>query len=369
MQYNHDSFIPHITPEWITWVLYQTGVLRNATVTQIDMERISGEVSFNAQLMRLSLTYNFVEATAPHTLILKLPTTDTTLQANATVFRPGSKEHWFYQRIAPSTRLHVARCYYSAVDATTRESVLVLEDLVSAQRINQVTGVAADAAQLALQSVAGLHSGWWERQSATEIQELQSITDSSGAAEALVEKLYAQAWPQFLQSGIVTVPTDVKRFGERLVGRITETEQLLTSSPQTLIHGDFRLDNLLFDLQKEPPCCWLLDWEDVAFGCGVCDLAWFLGGCLQLQASTHEEDLLRFYHHTLLDKGVLDYSWLQCLHDYRYAMISSFVQGVLSSMVDENASDYDCRFAHAVASRFIAACQRLRLGELMKGTQ
>lgn len=163
------------------------------------------------------------------------------------------------------------------------------------------------------------------------------------------------------------LPTEVRRFGERLVGRLTATENLLDRSPKTLVHGDFRLDNMLFDLQAEPPICWLLDWEDVDFACGAIDLAWFLGGCLQLEASSHEEDLLRFYHHSLVAAGVIDYSWTQCRHDYRYAMISSFVQGVLSSTIDESASAYERQFARAVASRFIAACQRLRLYELVEG--
>lgn len=363
MSFSFPNNLAQITPELITQLLQTNGIASRANVTDLHAEIVTGAVSFHAQIVRLWLRYDRPEV-APPSLIVKLPTPNLALHANALIFRPGAKEDWFYRRIALLNQLQAPRCYYSAVDPATGQAVLVLEDLATAQRINQITGIAANEARLVLRSLAALHAHWWQRPSAPEIAELAAINGPSAAGDDLVETLYAEAWPQFVASGIAEIPSEVRCFGDWLVGRVTATGTLLDPCPKTLIHGDFRLDNMLFDLQREPPVCWLLDWEDVAFGCAAIDLTWFLGGCLQLEASDQEEELLRFYHHRLVMDGVTDYSWMQCLQEYRYAMISSFVQGILSSTLEEGASGYQRHFAQAVASRFIAACQRLRLYEL-----
>lgn len=359
--------LAHITPEHITQILRTSGVISQANVTAQRAEIVTGEVSFHAQIVRLHLRYDRIETGAPSTLILKLPTPDPALHVNAAVFQPGAKENWFYQHIALRNHIAAPRCYYSAYDPATRQSILALADLGSARRISQVAGVSATEAQSAIAALARLHASWWEQQDAPAIKELQRINGTSDAGTNVVEKLYAEAWPQFIASGIVELPTPVSRFGEQLVGQIHNIETRAVHSPKTLVHGDFRLDNMLFDLQTQLPICWLLDWEDVAFDNPAIDLSWFLGGCLQLAASHHEEELLRFYHHSLGAAGVTGYAWAQCWHDYRCAMISSFVQGILSSTINENATAYRQQFAQAVASRFIAACQRLRLSDLLTG--
>lgn len=359
--------LTHITPELITQLLHKGGTGLGTIVTHLRSETVTGEASFNAQIIRLWLTYDRPSDEGPRSLILKLPTTNAALHANAAVFQPGAKEDWFYRRIAPLNQIQAPRCYYSAVHALTGGVVLLLEDLAATQRINQVTGVSAAEAQPALQALASLHARWWEQHATPEITELLAIDGSAEAGSNLVEKLYTEAWPQFVASDVTSIPAEVRRFGEDLVGRVVEAEGLLNSAPQTLIHGDFRLDNMLFALHTAHPICWLLDWEDVSFTNPAVDLAWFLGGCLQLSESSQEEALLRFYHACLVADGVTGYPWAQCVYDYRCAMIGSFVQGVLSSLVDENVNAYKRQFAYAVASRFITACQRLRLDELLEG--
>jgi hypothetical protein len=366
MSFVFPTDLAQITPGLITQILHENQALAGAKVTYLRTESVTGEVSFHAQIVRLWLTYDQPAAAAPRSLIVKLPTRDVSLRATAAVFRPGAKETWFYRRIAPRNQLAAPRCYYSADDPTTGESVLLLEDLATAQRISHVTGVSAEAARLALRALAALHARWWRLATALEMVELQTIEGPGEAGANLVERLYAEGWPQFVARGVAPIPPEVRCFGDRLVGRLIQAEALLDEAAQTLIHGDFRLDNMLFTLPSAAPTCWLLDWEDVSFASPAIDLTWFLGGCLPLANSHQEELLLRFYHSCLVAGGVTDYTGEQCQRDYRHALISSFVQGVLSSLVDDNAGLYQRQFAQAMASRFIAACQRWQLGELLE---
>jgi hypothetical protein len=109
----------------------------------------------------------------------------------------------------------------------------------------------------------------------------------------------------------------------------------------------------------------VIDWEDVFLWNGMFDVAWFLGGCLRVEDVAEEEALVRHYHRALTREGVGDYAWAQCYGDYRRAMVSAFVQGVLTATPSETDDEYARDLARVVGERFVKACQRLRLYELL----
>lgn len=353
-----------ITAAFLAPILRSAGVLQQATVTAIDIEPLAAVGDFNAQLARLYLTFDRYEAQAPRSLIMKFPTASAELQQNAAVFRPGMRECWFYRHGRSHTPLHVPHCYYNAVDPATGESFLLLEDLAPAQAGNRVDGASVKEAELALQSIALLHAAWWAVDPATE-PELAQLHDNSPEAQNLVEQLYREAWPRFVGRAPIEISHDIRELGERLVGRISAAEALLDPSPRTLMHGDFRLENMLFGTRGGQSVCWVIDWEDVALWNGMFDVAWFLGGCLPVEKSAKEEELLRCYHRALTHAGVKGYTWAQCYHDYRCAMLSSFVEGILTVASLEIDNDYARNLARVLTERFMMACERLHLPDLI----
>ena len=140
-------------------------------------------------------------------------------------------------------------------------------------------------------------------------------------------------------------------------------DEFMDSGFPTLVHSDYRIDNMLFSEQDGNPILWVIDWEDVFFGSGLIDVSWFLGGCLPIEDIHREKELLRLYHQELLSNGVKDYTWEQCYVDYCNAMYSSFVQGVLSATLGANRSKQERQFADTISERFISAAARLRLAE------
>lgn len=353
-----------INSDFLTSIFRTTGVLDKAAVTRIDIEPLVSNSGFNAQLARLHLAYSHAEAHAPQSLIAKLPTVNIKLQQNAAIFRPGAKECWFYRHAAARTPLNIPHCYYNMLDPATGESFLLLEDLAPARTGSRVEGTSLDHTKLALQSLARLHATWRGVDTSKD-PELTQLMDNSPEAQNLVEHLYHKGWSQFLERSSFPIPADVRQFGEHLVGRVSALEALLDLSHQTLIHGDFRLENMLFGTRQGQPACWVIDWEDISLSNGMLDAAWFLGGCLPVEMSHSEEELLRWYHQTLVSAGVEGYSWSQCYQDYRYAMISSFVQGILTVASLTTNDDYARNLGFILAERFMAACRRLRLSELL----
>ena len=104
---------------------------------------------------------------------------------------------------------------------------------------------------------------------------------------------------------------------------------------------------------------------DVLLWNGALDVAWFLGGCLRLQDLDQEKALLRRYYEALTGQGVEGYAWAQCAHDYRCAMLSCFVQGILSAVPPETGDAYAHDLAGAIGERFVTVPGRLSLHEVM----
>ena len=356
--------IDQMTPAFLTGRLRAAGPLSRATVTAVEAQRLGSRTRYNAQLFRLHLHYDRSELRAPRTLVAKLPTLNTALHERAGVFQPGAKENWFYQHVARQTTLPVPRCYYNALDPESGGSVLLLQDLAPAQPGDQAKGASAKDAALALQRLAPFHAAWWSEQAQRELPDFIRRPEKAGAATVLVDRLYAAAWPQFLELNIVVMPEEVRRFGASLAGRLAQVNALLAEAPQTLIHGDFRLENLLWDGAPAKVRCWVVDWEDIALASAMVDVAWFLGGGLRLAEGGRESELVRHYHQALVAGGVAGYTEAQCFAHYRLAMCGCFVQGVLMATATATISHRQPDVSGAVAERFVAACARLRLGEL-----
>jgi hypothetical protein len=163
----------------------------------------------------------------------------------------------FYREIAPVVGVRVPDCFQA--EDTDEGTALVLEDLA---------GWRAGADPLvAARVLSGMHRQW-AGQAHVRWPWLRPV----GAAVNLVEELFARVWPELASRADLT--QRVRMLGERLMGRVAESEQALGGAgPLTLVHGDASLLNMRTGPDGEVA---LLDWEDVSAAPGVLDLAWLL---------------------------------------------------------------------------------------------
>jgi aminoglycoside phosphotransferase (APT) family kinase protein len=109
----------------------------------------------------------------------------------------------------------------------------------------------------------------------------------------------------------------------------------VTSTPLTPVHGDFRLDNMLFDASSDARPLAVVDWQTVQLGVGPTDVAYFLGSAFEPDVRRAcERDLLTDYHRVLVEQyGVADYPFEQCWRDYARASYSCLTMAVFASMI------------------------------------
>ncbi len=77
----------------------------------------------------------------------------------------------------------------------------------------------------------------------------------------------------------------------------------------------------------------VLDWQSLAFGCGVSDVAYFLAGALKRDERRRvERELLAEYHQRLAELGVR-YDFEQLWTDYRSRAFALFLVGFYAAMI------------------------------------
>ena len=102
---------------------------------------------------------------------------------------------------------------------------------------------------------------------------------------------------------------------------------------RTLVHSDFRPDNLLFAADGSGPRVAAVDWQGFGRGCGMADVSFLLGNSLEPDVRrAHEERIVRDYHAGLGAAGVGSYSFDECWDDYARSLLSALLTTIFGAM-------------------------------------
>lgn len=313
-----------VTPEWLTRALRDTGVIYKASVSSLEIELIVGR-GVTGQVARVVPRYDISEKGAPGSMIVKLPSADDTFRAVVDRMGLYEREIRFYEELAGQIELRTPQRYYSAMDTRAGEYVLLIEDMAPARAGDNVAGCSIEDAELAIRNLAELHAAWWEHPRLDGLDWLPEFYVEPEQAQSRFE----EAWGPFLTRFRNMLPALVAEVGERLRSNISYLVNSVTAAPRTLVHGDFRLDNLFFSTDKDGAALATVDWQVVSKSKGVFDVAYFLSWSLQpLERKVREMDLLKYYHSLLLELGVKGYDFNQCLKEYRLFMLLPFMRMV-----------------------------------------
>jgi hypothetical protein len=357
---------PHdLTPEWLTRALRSTGAIQKAAVTSFDLKpNIAAGTGFMGVLSHLSLQYDQPEEGALRTLVAKLPTPAAENRAVAERYRFYEIETSFYREIAPHVDLRTPRVYYNAYDPGTGDFVLLLEDLAPACCGDQVGGCTIEQAELSLRELAKFHAAWWNNPKLLDYSWLPETNETVRAETAQAN--YQQAWVPFVENFGKLVPPDALAVGEQFGSRVVQIMGQLSGKPYTIMHGDYRLDNLFFATPEGGDPLTVIDWQIISRGRGIFDVAYFMTGTLPVEERRAKEmDLLRLYHETLVAHGVTDYPLDQLMQDYRAAILFCWLYVVIVLGTLDVATERGLALFTANMDRGVAALQDHKAGELL----
>jgi hypothetical protein len=347
-----------LTPEWLNHALEHSGF--RGSVTDARCEPIG--IGQMGRSYRVNLTYSDDRATGPSTLVAKMAGGG--LEARQRVADGYRAEVMFYSQIARTVDVSTPRCWYAAITDDGTDFTLLLEDLHPARPGVQIESCSLSQAGDAVENLAALHAPRWNDGTLLEMKGF-GLTDSASAQ--FVGEIFAKAVDDF-----------VARF-EVLDHEDTETLHgcaeaicpwlLARPTPFSVVHGDYRLDNLMF-----PPVgrgVSALDWQTVGVAPPGRDLAYILGTALRPEdRQRYETDLVALYFDELRRRGVQEYSSNECFDDYRLGQLQGpfiTVLGCVYGATAERSPDADEMFI-SMAKRSCAAIRELESLSLVQDT-
>jgi hypothetical protein len=325
-----------LTAAWVTDALRRSGHLVDASVTDLSIRPLgTGQM---CDSVRVSLRYDG-EVEAPASIVAKLPAADPTSRATAVSLRSYEKEVRFYQELAPSLPVRTPTVYHADIEPVTASFVLLLEDLAPAEQGDQLLGCSVEVAESAIDELVNLHAPRWGDAGLGEIEWLAGDPETSRAFMAM---LLPTLWDGFRERYAADLEPHILTVGDVLFSNL---EAYLTPSgrPTTVIHGDYRLDNLL--LHPADGVRGVVDWQTCTVGDAMVDVAYFIGaGLREDDRRAVEADLVRRYHGALGAAGVADYTWDDCWEDYRRGTFAGLVMAIAASMLVERTDRGDEMF-------------------------
>lgn len=294
-----------VTPHWLTDVL-------GAPVTAADVTPIG--TGQTGATYRVAVTYG-AATDLPGSFVVKLPAQDDAVRERVAL--SYRSEHAFYTELADTLAVPLPRCYHCAMTGDGAEFVLLLADMAPAEQADQIRGCTPAEARLAVNALAGLHGPrWcdpaWLNLAATVMPKPDEAT-ARGLGDITV--LAAGTTLEKLGSRISEEDCDTVRAAAALVG-----DWLLRAPDRfSLLHGDYRADNLLFDPQRTRVT--VVDWQTLAVGLPARDLSYFVATSLQPdQRAAHERELVAVYQEAMAGY-VPDMDAETCWQDYRFGML------------------------------------------------
>ncbi len=175
----------------------------------------------------------------------------------------------------------------------------MLEDLSPAVAGDHVAGATLDQAERAIDTLASFHAAWFEKPLLRELSWMPGLDDPQILT---IGPMFEIGWPVFLERYGDSLPERCLRWCEQFVGEIPEWVERHYDEPITLVHGDYRLDNLFF---ADDGAVAVIDWQLAMRAPGQTDLVYFCANNLTVEMRReHDRSLVERYVAELHRHGV-----------------------------------------------------------------
>jgi hypothetical protein len=325
-----DRVIPRPNDLSASWL---TAMQRGGTVVDFRVERIgTGQMS---ECYRVRLTYAD-GPDGPDSLVLKVAATDPVSRQTGLSLGLYEREVRFYREIAPRLRGPVSPCYHAAFDASAGVFDLLLGDAGPAIVGDEIRGATIEQAMLGVIELGRLQGPLLGD---TTLAEAAWLNRDAPINQAMITQLYARFVDRYGDQIAPQHRTVCERLVAAFDGYLADDDERIRG----LVHGDYRLDNMLFGSAGADRPLTVVDWQTVTWGPAMTDLAYFLGCALPTPGRrAHYDALLRAYHEALGPDAPI--SLADVREGVRRQSFFGVMMAIVSSMLVERTERGDLMF-------------------------
>jgi len=272
----------HFTAEWLEAALGPAaGAIDDVVVRPVG----TGQVAATYRIHISGRDYR-----GPGSLIAKGPSEDAASRRAGIVHGLYRRELDWYERFAIHADIRCPRHIHSEYSAGDEGFALLLEDCSPARQGDQLRGAPIADIAGALREAVQLHGAFLrdpaamgELRTPVEAQVLQSRID-----------IFRRSWPRFRERYEGILDAELLGVGDRLAERY-EHYVLHTPAVLSVVHRDFRVDNMLFGRPDERVVA--LDWQTFGPGHPMLDVAYLIGTSVEDpgERARHERALVDDY--------------------------------------------------------------------------
>lgn len=317
-----------LTADWLTETV-GAGRVGGFTVERIG----TGQMS---ECYRVKLDY--AEGEGPASLVLKVAASDPVSRGTGQALGLYEREVQFYSDIAPRLGGPVAHCYHASYEPETGGFTLLLDDAAPAVVGDEIRGASVQDATLALTALGRLHAPLI---GSTALSEAAWLNRDSPMNQALLTQLLSG----FLERYGEAITPEQRLVGQKLADSFDDylAQESAGDRVHGLVHGDYRLDNMLFGRPGSLRDLTVVDWQTVTWGPAMTDLAYFLGCALRTEdRRAHYDELLGAYHRGLGENPPLTLE--QVREGVRRQSFFGVMMAIVSSMLVERTERGDQMF-------------------------
>lgn len=323
-----------LTSEWLA------GALGTGPIDAFSIERIgTGQMS---ESRRVSIDYVAGPDAGPPTVVLKTASADPNSRSAGVGLGVYDREVRFYSELAPRVGGPLAGCHLAVIDPDQGWFTLLLEDVSPAVQGDQIAGCAVEQARLALHELAKLHAPVFAD---PQLGATPWLNQENVLGQALMTQLLQAFLERYCDRVLPEHQEVCRHFVASLDGWVADRRP-----PLGLVHGDYRLDNMLFGAEAVPRRFVVVDWQTVSWGPVMSDASYFLGSSLTVQdRRAHEQELVREYYETLHAHGVRGFDWADCWSEYRRQSFLGVLMTVGPAVIVERTERGDEMFLTSLA--------------------
>src|SRR4029077_7177166 len=163
-------------------------------------------------------------------------------------------------------------CWYAHHDAATNAYIVVLEDVAPAAQGDQMRGCTVPDIEAAIDELVLIHGPRWGDPTLLDIGWLNRSTPDVTPMVGLLELAVVPFRERYADRLDADTMALVDRFMPKLHAYLSHRPK-----PWTIVHVDFRADNLLFGLDRVV----VVDWQTVTVGPVPAALAYLMGASLR----------------------------------------------------------------------------------------
>ena len=240
-----------INTEWMNFVFCEAGLCSTENIESINIEPLGPHVKgLLSSFCRVNLSYKTQLPDLPNSVVVKFPPVKDENKSFGNNWGVFEREVRFYRELAQRSPIRVPKCYYTVLDDSDYNFLLMLEDAGDWSEGDQVQGLSINQTKSAVEAIARFHAYWWESK---ELSDLKWIpTENRSPLRA-----FHESWEEFREEHSDVLDSRDIDAGNLITEKGPEIEALSLIGPRTIIHYDFRADNMMFDEQDQ---IMVLDW-------------------------------------------------------------------------------------------------------------